>query len=137
ERDGQEFVANARQSGFVQDRMGEILQHFYRDYKGPIGKPSHDWRIEPEAGVRLREFAAPQKVGPAWGLSKSFVLPFRLTLDRRTGKVTKSEALTDRDADAYAVRGASLSWVVDPSTIPEDAVVNVKVYFHANCDGQK
>jgi len=59
-------------------------------------------------------------------------------LDRRSGKVLESKPLVDSNSEPKSrpVWAASLRWVFDPSTIPEDPVVNVTVNFHANCGGQ-
>ncbi len=137
ERDGQEFVEIARQWNYGSDPTIETFQRFLLDYSGPIGKPAHDWRVETGNGLRLRQFVEPQVVGLVWGQSKSYSLPFQLTLDRRSGKVLKSESLVDWNGPQFvALWRASLSWVFDPSTIPENAVDTVTIHFHANCGGQ-
>ena len=138
ERDGQEFVAIARQWNYGADPAIETFQRFLSDYSGPIGKPAHDWRVETANGLRLRQFVEPRESQLAWGESKSSSLPFQLTLDRRSGKVLKSESLVDWKVPSHvpAVWRASLNWVFDPSTIPENAVNTVTVHFHANCGGQ-
>ncbi len=138
ERDGQEFVEIARQWNYGPDPTIETFYRFLFDYSGPIGKPAHDWRVETGNGLRLRQFVEPRVGELAWGQSKSSSLPFQLTLDRRSGKVLKSEALVDWNGPRLvpAVWRASLNWVFDPSTIPENAVNTVTVHFHPNCGEQ-
>ena len=138
QRDGQEFAAIAPQWNYGPDLAKEAFHRFLLDYSGPIGKPAHEWRVETGNGLRLRQFVEPREVELAWGQAKSSTLPFQLTLDRRSGKVLKSEPLVDWNGPPFvhAVWRASLSWVFDPSTIPENAVDTVTVHFHANCSVQ-
>ena len=138
ERNGQEFAAIAGPWKYAPDDTIQTFHRWLLDYHGPIGKPAHDWRVETRDGLRLRQFVEP-RVEFGWGQSKSSSLPLRLTLDRRSGKVLKSEPSVDFKTDSLyvnAVSEASLSWVFDPSSVPQNAVVTVTVHFQANCGGQ-
>jgi hypothetical protein len=135
EQEGQEFAETARTWSYETYDPLRIFQSVLLGYKGPIGKPAHEWHVETGTKLRLLKFAEPRGYELGFGQSQLFSLPFRLTLDRSSGKVLTSEPLADPNVlpKARPVWGASFNWVFDPSTIPDDGTVNVTVRFRANC----
>jgi hypothetical protein len=139
EREGKEFAGIALKWEYEERYPPlEVFRAALRNYAGPVGKPAYDWRVDTGTDLRLLEFVEPEAyaLGITGRVSPSFVLPLRLTLDRRSGKVLKSETAVDWNSrrEASAVWGASLRWAFEPSTIPDDPIVNVTVHFHANCN---
>jgi hypothetical protein len=138
ERDGQEFVEIARKWNYESYEPFTSFRSEILGYRGPIGKIVHDWHIETGTNLRLRQFVEPRGYELGVGPSESFSLPFRLTLDRASGKVLKSEPLVSWNGPPQVrpVWGASLQWVFEPPTVPQDGVADVTVTFRANCSGR-
>jgi hypothetical protein len=138
ERDGEEFVARARTSGYENDDPFQLLDRLLYSYKGPLGKPNYEWQIEIPAGVNVVQRDEPRLFRSAFGVGiKSSSTILRLTVDHHSGKVTNSQTLSLSGGDSWvigrALWGATMNWVFDPATIPADDLVQVKVDFQAQC----
>ena len=138
EHDGQEFVETARKWSYESYEPFRSFQSQILSYRGPIGKFVHDWDVETGTSLHLRQFVEPRGWQLGVGPSESFSMPFRLSLDKASGKVLKSEPQVawNGPPQVYPVWGASLQWVFDPSTVPKDGIAYVTVTFKANCSAR-
>jgi hypothetical protein len=138
EHDGEAFVARARTSGNEVDDPFHLFNSLLYSYKGPLGKPNYEWRIEIPAGVNVLQRDEPRLFRSAFDVGiKSSSTILRLTVDTHSGKVTNSQTLSMSGGDSWVIAralwSATMNWVFDPATVPADGQLQVTVRFNAEC----
>lgn len=136
QREGEAFVELARREGYEkQDPIPvSLFPRVLEDYQRPIPKPQFRWTVDVPTGVRLARFVEPLPTLSAYDAGvRSYAIPLRLTVDRRSGKVANSESPGGFDSRIASAWRASQDWVFEASTVPADGVVAVTVRFQADC----
>ena len=73
------------------------FQYSLRVYRVTMAKVAHGWRVETVPTLKLLLFEEPEGLGLR--RTDRLSLPLRLTLDRETGKVLKSESVRNENAE--------------------------------------
>jgi hypothetical protein len=141
ERDGENFVARARKSDYGNDDPFHLRNSLLRSYKGPLGKPAHEWRIDTPPGVKILSRNEPRLFRSAHHPGvKPYTMILGLTVDPHSGKV-RSLKMPPVDDSSWIFTGImwsdAMTWVFDPATIPTDGLIQLKVHFKAECGQER
>ena len=132
EERGRIFAGLARARKYADEQ--EAFARFLAAYRGPIGKPAHQWKVEFPAGLKAIQLSEPPS-NPSFLLDAPLHRPvqLRLSIAVKSGKVSSSKLLEEDNPVNEMIRRASLGWVFDPSTVPIGGIVTAAVEFDAAC----